>query len=240
MPDPNEYIEKEIEIFDGVLQKFRDQGVKWSERSTEDVPFQSLCVQIMNGVTQECHQLKIGVRKALPFAAWAARNLLELRIITAYVLGSKQNATRFINDRYPDGIELFEAIVHLQERDSRTTGIPVDSSPARTTISNLSAEKLKLGLTQKDNHLEMREMARTVGLLDEYLDVNRICSKLVHRTAFSVLAFSNSGEFAYFAPFIFQLGSRYSVEAYTLLEAHITTYGMKPCGGRTDCQAAPR
>jgi hypothetical protein len=155
--------------------------------------------------------------------------LLELKIITAYVLTSKANAERFINDMYPDGIEFFEAIVRLQERNSKEHGIPVDSTPARTTISTLSAEKLKRGLTAKDKHLEMGDMADAVGLLPEYLDVNRICSKLVHRTAFSVLAFDGTGEFAYVAPSMFHVGSRYGLQVWEMLKAHINTHGMKPC-----------
>jgi len=130
---------------------------------------------------------------------------------------------------FADGIEFFEAIVRLQGRTHKATGIPVDSTPARTTISALCAGKIKVGLTAQDRHLEMRDMAKEVGLLDEYLDINRIYSKLVHRTAFSVLAFSNTGELAYIAPFMFNVGSTYGLQVWEMLEEHIITHGMKSC-----------
>jgi hypothetical protein len=98
MTDWKEEIDQSIEICDQAFKQYRDEGVEWSRLQTADLPFRNLCIEIMNAVTREYHHLKVGAQEAPQFAAWAARNLLELKIITAYVLVSKTNADRFIDD----------------------------------------------------------------------------------------------------------------------------------------------
>jgi len=219
---------KTIELVDRAFKDYRDKDVKWTSLTDSDMLFRNLCIEIMNGVAKEYQHLKIGAQKAPQFAAWAARNLLELRIIARFVVKSKENAYRFINDMYPDGIELFEAVVRIQERVKTQEGIEVDSTPARQTLSNLQAEKLKRGLTHTDGHLEMLELAKHVGLRGEYVDVNKICSKLVHRTAFSVLVFESKDELAYIGPLMFHFGVQYGLDAWGTLGEHIEKHGMNP------------
>jgi len=153
---------------------------------------------------------------------------LELRIIALYIVKSKDNAYRFINDMIPDGIELFEAVVRIQERVRKTEGLEVDSGPARQTLSNLNARKLGLGMNQSDSHLDMLTLAKEVGLRQEYLDVNKICSKLVHRTAFSVLVFEPEGELGYIGPLMYHFGVQYGLDVWATLTAHIGQYGLHP------------
>src|SRR3989442_115615 len=105
----NEEVKRNIAELDKAFQQLRDKGVQWSELPGSDLPFRNLCIQLVNVVAKEYHHLKVGAQKAPQFAAWAARNLLELKIITAYVLTSKVNSDRFINDMFPDGIEFFES-----------------------------------------------------------------------------------------------------------------------------------
>jgi len=80
MPDPLENIEASIQLLDRAFRDLHDKGVKWSELPNYETPFRNLCIEIMNAVAFEYHQLKIGAKKAPQFAAWAARNLLELKI----------------------------------------------------------------------------------------------------------------------------------------------------------------
>lgn len=185
----------------------------------------------MNAVAREYHHLKVGTEKSPQFAAWGARNLLELKIITAYVLVSKKKADRFINDMVPDGIEFFEAVESQQKRGASEADIPFNPAPVQQTLLNLRAEKARLGLPANAKHLEIHNVAETVNLLPEYKDVNRICSKLVHRTAFSVLGFDATEELAAnLAPMMFYVGARYGLQVWDMLTRHIAVHGMEPAG----------
>jgi hypothetical protein len=226
--DWKEVIARDIQLLDQGFDKYREKGLKWSEQDTTDLPFKNLCVEIMNGVGKEYHQLKIGVHKSPEFAAWAARNLLELRIITSYILKSKTNADRFMNDMWPDGVELFEALERQQARTTKQLGIEHDPKLLQQTIDNMQKQKEAFGLKVKERHLDIKELAIETGNLDEYSDVNRICSKLVHRTAFSLLAFENKGEMGQIPFILFHFGTIYAMQVWADLGTHIEKHGMQP------------
>lgn len=226
--DPKREIETDIAILDEAFKEFSEAATKWCQLNSPNISFRNLVIELINAVGFEYYQLKIGVRKAPQLAAWAARNLLELRIITSYVLLSKQNADRFVGDMFSDGIEFFEAIQRIQKRHAVDAGIDCDSGPLQQTLINLTTEMTNRSLPSPAKHLQMRDMAALASLSDEYRDMNRICSKLVHRTAFSVLAFREVGELQYVAPLMFHTGSRYALEVWELLKGHVERYGMEP------------
>lgn len=225
---PKTQIQNDIAVLDDVFKKFVEAATQWSELVASDLPFRNLLIELMNAVSREYHQLKVGAQKAPQLAAWAARNLLELKIITSYVLVSQRNAGRFIDDMFPDGIEFFEAVERLQSRNAVEAGITYDPGPVQQTLQNLRNENVNRGLPNSAKHLEMRAMALETGLSGEYKDMNRICSKLVHRTAFSVLAFGSVDEFQHFAPLMFHTGSRYALQIWETLTRHVAAHGMNP------------
>lgn len=59
--------------------------------------------------------VEIGVQKQPYLAAWGARNPLELRVITIYVLRSKDDALAFKDDFVADLKELWEAMTNSSE-----------------------------------------------------------------------------------------------------------------------------
>jgi hypothetical protein len=63
----------------------------------EDVWFGNLLLGILNCASLDYYSAKVGAEKSVYLAAWACRNLLELRVITAYVLASEANASNFQN-----------------------------------------------------------------------------------------------------------------------------------------------
>jgi hypothetical protein len=72
--------------------------------------FRRILVGILNATQQNYRSVKIGVEKMPTLAAWGARNLLELRVVTAYVLMSENNAWEFMDDFLVDLKEFWEAI----------------------------------------------------------------------------------------------------------------------------------
>jgi hypothetical protein len=63
----------------------------------------------------------------------------------------------------------------------------------------------------------------------EYEHMNKVTSKLVHPTAFSVLAFAaDEGELGYLSQIMFDAGSRYAHEVYEKIKSQIDMNGMEP------------
>ena len=56
-------------------------------------------------------------------------------------------------------------------------------------------------------------MSEEVGLKLEYQHLNKVCSELVHPTAWSLLAMNDEGEYAAFRPILLQSGVRHGLQA---------------------------
>ena len=94
-------IQKVAELFK-TIQEARTEN--------EHVWFQNLLCGILNCALQDYRLVEIGAQKSVPLAAWGRRNLLELKVITDYVLASEKNATDFKSDLVRDAKEFYEAI----------------------------------------------------------------------------------------------------------------------------------
>lgn len=61
--------------------------------------------------------------------------------------------------------------------------------------------------------------------------MNKVTSKLVHPTAFSVLAFSEEEDqpaLRELRPILFNTGTRYALDVYGTIKGHVDKYGMEP------------
>jgi hypothetical protein len=77
----------------------------------ENIWFRNLLLGILNSALLDYRYVEIGAKqKSAYLAAWSCRNLLELKVITTYVLTSAKNATDFKNDFVIDLKEFYEAI----------------------------------------------------------------------------------------------------------------------------------
>ena len=107
---PDEEIEqalqKSVEKVEQLALTIRDTSV-----GNEDVWYRNLLLGILNSALLDFRYLKIGEKQHSPYlAAWNCRNLLELKVIAAYVLASADNAKTFKNDFVVDAKEFYEAI----------------------------------------------------------------------------------------------------------------------------------
>ncbi len=122
-----------------------------------------------------------------------------------------------------DGIEIFKSF-----REWMRVIDPGKQTPELDqTIGNFEAEKAKQGLT-RHKFLAVSDLAKVVGMQEEYRHMNKVTSKLVHPTAFSVLAFADEGELQHLRPIMFHTGYRYALDVYEQIKAHVDKQGMEP------------
>jgi hypothetical protein len=168
-------------------------------------------------VLREYKQLREGYEKYTGLAAWACRNLLELNVFTKWILVSDVNTKRFMADVAVDGTEMFESMKKWMEH----TDPSAVSAPMNETIRLGHIRRSQEGTTGK-KHLKVKELADAVGMTDDYVHTNTLCSKLVHPTAWSVINIDDEGEGEYAAirPLLFHSGVRYGIEAYSTIREH--------------------
>jgi len=133
------------------------------------------------------------------------------------------NARDFVNDRWIDAIEIFESFrdwVKLHDPTASTTRM-------EEAIRNCEAEKAKQDIT-RTSYLKMHKMASDVGFREEYDSMNKVASKLVHPTAFSVLGDFDEGEWAELRPILFNSGIGYALEAFNEIRQYVSKNGVDP------------
>jgi hypothetical protein len=180
---------------------------------------------LVDATIKNFNELRRGyVTGNLNLIAWASRNLLELSIFTKYVLNSGENARRFADDRLVDGCELLIALRDLEHYHDPNTPTPgLDDA-----LRRMEAQKAAENVTAR-RHLETSALAKEVGMEQEFRSMNRVSSKLVHPTAWSMLA-ENAGRssFPEAKPLLFATGIGYISQIYLDVEAHNKAHGMLP------------
>jgi len=83
--------------------------------SDEKLWFRNLLIGILNSTLQNYRSVEIGIAKMPPLASWGVRNLLELCVITIYVLRSEVDALAFKDDFLADLKEFWDAIKESSE-----------------------------------------------------------------------------------------------------------------------------
>ena len=187
--------------------------------------FFQIVFELIDATLSNYDQLKIGYNdNNSHLLAWACRNLLELAIFTKYVLISEANARRFADDRLIDGCNIITALRTLELHINPNS----DTTLLDDALARMQAQMTAEGVTAK-RYLDAGSLSETVGMKEDYACMNRVCSKLVHPTAWSVLAV-NKGEnaFSQSRPIFFTCGVQYGCDLYLEIKKHNATHGMKP------------
>ena len=213
----------DVELADKAFGELRDHGTWLLDAEPRNNWFAPLLVHLIQSTLREYQHLKIGYAKSIPFLAWACRNMLELDIITQHVLKSEKDAKDFIDDRLTDGLELFESF-----KTWSAFGDPGFETPALDeTIAWIRAEIAKEGVTRK-SFLKVRELAKGVKLAEEYGHLNKVTSKLIHPTAWSVVSMRDEGELSMLKPIFFHAGVRHGIELGCHIRQHVKEFGPEP------------
>ena len=159
-----------------------------------------------------------------PYLAWASRNLLELSIFTKYVLTSASNSRRFGEDRLVDGCEIIKSLIDLEHfYDPQCKTDLLDEA-----LSRMEAQMVVEGVKAK-KHIDIKQIVEAVEMKEEYKCMNRFCSKLVHPSAWSVLAMNKgTNSFAQSRDILFGTGVGYLSEIYLAVESHNDRQQMRP------------
>jgi hypothetical protein len=169
--------------------------------------------------------------------AWACRNLLEIAIFSKYVLLSPENAAEFAGDRLIDGLQIGVALRKLEEDarkarlsapDGNHDGLQSQNDPfdADPIIEEFTKQLEDAGVSRR-TPLRMNDLAKVVDLKDEYEAMNKLCSKLVHPTAWSLFtADVGSKRFSGASEIIFTCGALYASMVYGEFLPHLRKWGL--------------
>lgn len=113
---------------------------------------------------------------------FVTRSLFELNLITRYVLMSEDNLKRFVAESAFDRIKILEGILELRE-DSSEEAI----NKLETEIARINAITAKHNRDPKKPNF-IGDMARTVGLEQEYNALYKLFSKYVHPSSYTINA----------------------------------------------------
>jgi hypothetical protein len=100
--------------------------------------------------------------------------------------------------------------------EHQTPGIKL---PEMDETLRLGHERRKAEGTAGERHLEVSILADTVGMTEDYKHSMKLCSKLLHQTAWSIIHRDQyDGEYAAFRVMLFELGSRYGLDAFNTID----------------------
>jgi hypothetical protein len=223
--------------------------------SDEDVWFRNLLLGILNSAQLDYQYTQIGVKQRSPYlAAWSCRNLLELRVITKYVLESAVNAEDFKNDFVIDAKEFYEAIsahsraVHskllsrwpemtelcegpMKEAMEQGYQEEVKKGPQNaTTDSEAAAYKQLLMEFGISNTRPKRssDIARIVQQEAEFSPLFKVCSKIMHKTALSIAASVMRGSLDEVTALLSNAAACDLMTIDELVRAHFDSKGVQP------------
>lgn len=155
--------------------------------------------------------------------AWACRNLLELAVFAEFVIGSEANATRFAEDRLIDGHQIASLLLKMEEWEG------VDQ--ARSNVAPLITEHVNMMDAEHITRKDFTPVASmTTGeLKKEFSVVNRLCSKFVHPTAWSLLTADRGPErFPDASELLCVFGVKYFAMICAAFMPHIREHGLRP------------
>jgi hypothetical protein len=210
---------------DTLAQKLLAMGNSLKPIDDANYFFFEIVRELVDAAIKNFNELRGGyVAGNLNLIAWASRNLLELTVFTRYVLKSGPNARRFGDDRLVDGCELIIALRELEQFHDPSAPTPgLDDA-----LKRMEDQKVAENVTAT-RHLEASVLAREVGMEQEFRSMNRVSSKLVHPTAWSMLA-ENAGRSSYpeAKDLLFGTGIAYISQIYMEVRDFNRARGMLP------------
>jgi hypothetical protein len=213
----------DLELTSEAFHRIQEFGVWLQNQPTQTIWFQNTLICLLSALLREHRSLTVGFKKSTSLLAWACRNMLELNIYAKYVSLNGSNAKAFADDMWIDAIEIFSSFRTWAKFHDPSAVMP----ELDQTIENFQSQKTNQGVT-RSSYLRAQDMAVAVGFSAEYLHMNKVTSKLVHQTAFSVLTPFDQGELGNLKPLFFNAGIRYGIEAFDRIREYVSKYGVEP------------
>jgi hypothetical protein len=186
-------------------------------------------------------------------ACWGARNLLELRVITTYVLRSLDNAVDFVDDLAADTREFWENIANVGRfthneliTEMRAAAMREDE-PVKSLLLGKALEDEQAGPAVHGPESELhkaKQMMATLGVdpdrkpkhgsaiakevkeSDRYGPRYKLLSKVVHPTSLSIAAQTSAGSLNELMPLINSEAQADLLAIFYAVEEHIAAHGI--------------
>ncbi|MGD0733127.1 MAG: hypothetical protein ABR956_17825 [Terracidiphilus sp.] len=142
-----------------------------------------LLISLLKSARRAYHHLRNGWQCDSTYTAWACRNLLELRVFAKYIAASPENRKRFVCDLIVDSEEKSEALKNLAFRVTPELSLNYDDP--HPGIHRAMRDDLSF---QGGKYLSATQLAPQLGLEADFRFTHKMCSKLVHPTAQSILS----------------------------------------------------
>jgi Family of unknown function (DUF5677) len=156
-------------------------------------------------------------------AAWSCRNLHEIAIFTKFALSSKENAAEFAADRLIDGHQIGTALKSLEL--ALNPGLTV--SALDPVIESFATQMKNEGVTRQ-KYLSTEKLAQQVGMRAEYETLNRLCSKFVHPTAWSLFTSDVALErFPGACEIFYGNGALHFTSVFATIAPHVRQWGLR-------------
>jgi hypothetical protein len=198
-----------VERIENLAVSIRDEQV-----AEEHIWYKHLLLGILNSALLDYRYVERGVQnKSAYLSAWSCRNLLELNVISAYVLESAENATDFKYDFAVDAKEFYEAISKRQKVNHKklismwkeanedfeepmkgameaALQREIQAGPQTQTVDDeakaFEQVMVSFGIDPKTKPKMSSQIAKLVSRSEEFQPMFKLCSKVMHRTAFSI------------------------------------------------------
>lgn len=258
MADKSAQPKAEDPIREGLKQAIQEM-IAFSQKLIEtNVPpekiwFRNLLIGLLNSSRQNYRSVEIGTAKMAPLASWGARNLLELRVITAYILRSEADALDFKNDFAADLKEFWEAMkessefVHKKLVAETRVFAEDQTEPLKSSILAKAREMEQSGpdltgpLEEVETYRKLMEdfgidpkrrpnqgskIAAMVNESEMFKPRFKIHSKIVHPTALSIAATTMPNSLDALMPLISSEASTDLLAIFSAIKGHVDAYGI--------------
>ncbi len=250
--DRNEMDQAIAQLLEKVASLHR--SISEASGSNTETWFRNLILGILSSALHDYQSVKIGAQSSIYLLAWGRRNLLELRVITKYILASRSNADDFKNELLTDAKEFYQAIARLTEASYKrlvnmlSEMAEREHSPMKEVLEKASQresageagtdtseseskvyKQLAADFGLKENFIPKR-LSQIVRLINEEEDFDpmfRICSKLMHRSVLSIASSNTPGSLNEAIPFLFHSSVSDLLLIYELIKKHVEENGVR-------------
>jgi len=211
--------------FDSLLtdfQKWAPAALDSSQVTTdEEGNFCSIAIALCKAAEQNYKDLQNAYdRQDKVRAAWTCRNLMEIALYMKFVLQSKENAKEFAEDRLIDGSDVAIALKKLLAE------LNASDPSLEATIERIENQMVSEGVT-RTTYRSARYITKQLNLKAEYGNMNRLCSKFVHPTAWSLFeADQGPDKFPGAEEIFYVYGAKYFDMLFAEIQAHVWKYGL--------------
>lgn len=150
----------------------------------ENVPESDLSITLARLLRRQAEYLAVG-RGAVPGSpismALAVRGVFEVHVIALHVMKDAEALESWLSERAVDLKEFYEGLAGLATSENSASADELLGEARR-----ISKARAELGMKEVDRIAGMRSRAKAVGLLDDWGSLFKVCSKIMHPTAFSV------------------------------------------------------